>query len=70
MENIKLIQGNCLEELRKMEDNSIDVIITDPPYGILSGSKTIGGSNNAIRVVSIFRKKKQSGKSKTQGGQK
>ena len=28
------------------------------------------GSNNAIRVVSIFRKKKQSGKSKTQGGQK
>ena len=45
MENIKLIQGDCLSVLKNMEDNSIDVIITDPPYGILKGSKTIGGSN-------------------------
>jgi site-specific DNA-methyltransferase (adenine-specific) len=29
-----LIRGNCLEEMKKMEDKSVDCIITDPPYGI------------------------------------
>ena len=29
-----IIHGEALEELKKMEDNSIDTIITDPPYGI------------------------------------
>ena len=28
----KLHQGNCLEYLREMESESVDVIITDPPY--------------------------------------
>ena len=28
----KLIQGNSLEELKKLEENSIDSIVTDPPY--------------------------------------
>ena len=41
----KLLQGDCLERMKQMEDNSVDVIVTDPPYGILGGSKTIGGSN-------------------------
>lgn len=30
----KIIHGDCLEEMRKMADNSIDCIVTDPPYGI------------------------------------
>lgn len=30
--NKQLIVGNCLEELDKIEENSIDAIITDPPY--------------------------------------
>jgi len=30
----KLIQGDCLEELKKLEDNSVDSIVSDPPYGI------------------------------------
>ncbi len=42
---MKLLRGDCLEKMKQMEDNSIDVIVTDPPYGILGGSKTIGGSN-------------------------
>lgn len=29
---IKLIEGNCLEELKKMPNESIDCIITSPPY--------------------------------------
>ena len=33
MEN-KVIQGDCLEELKNLEDNSVDAIVTDPPYGL------------------------------------
>ena len=40
----KLLKGDCLEIMKEIPDKSIDVIITDPPYGILGGSKTIGGS--------------------------
>lgn len=30
----KIIQGDCLEELKKLEDNSVDAVVTDPPYGL------------------------------------
>jgi len=30
----KLIHNDCLEEVKKLDNNSIDCIITDPPYGI------------------------------------
>jgi len=30
----KLILGDCLEALKKMKDNSIDAVVTDPPYGL------------------------------------
>lgn len=29
-----IIHGDCLEELKKLPDNSIDAIVTDPPYGL------------------------------------
>lgn len=29
-----LLLGNCLEQLRTLDDNSIDSIVTDPPYGL------------------------------------
>lgn len=31
---LNLIQGDCLEVLKQLPDNSIDVVITDPPYGV------------------------------------
>ena len=31
---MKLIQGDCLIEMQKLEDNSVDSIVVDPPYGI------------------------------------
>ena len=34
MDNIKLINNDCLEELKKMSDNSVNLIITSPPYNI------------------------------------
>jgi DNA modification methylase len=32
--SIQLILGDCLEEMKNMPDKSIDLILTDPPYGI------------------------------------
>jgi len=34
MATTKLILGDCLEHLKEIPDNSIDCILTDPPYGI------------------------------------
>jgi len=33
MATSKTINGDCLEELKKLDDNSIDLLCTDPPYG-------------------------------------
>lgn len=30
----QIIQGDCLDVLRKLPDNSIDSVVTDPPYGL------------------------------------
>ena len=34
LDNILLIQDDCLEELPKLSGKSIDAVITDTPYGI------------------------------------
>ena len=31
--NIQLYQGDCLERMKEIPDESIDLVITDPPYG-------------------------------------
>ena len=31
---MKLILGDCLEEMKNLPDNSVDSIVTDPPYGL------------------------------------
>lgn len=32
METNKIYQGDCLELMKQIEDNSIDLVVTDPPY--------------------------------------
>ena len=39
MELNKIFLGDCLEILRQLPDNSVDAIITDPPYA--SGGRSI-----------------------------
>lgn len=34
MTSFNLLQGDALEKLKELEDNSIDSIVTDPPYGL------------------------------------
>ena len=47
-----IIQGDCIEGMKKLEDGSIDLILTDPPYGTIKGirnspaSKTTGLKEN------------------------
>ena len=31
---MELLLGNCLDRLKDLEDNSVDAIVTDPPYGL------------------------------------
>ena len=34
MKNARILEGNCLDVMREMEDCSVDAIVTDPPYGL------------------------------------
>jgi DNA modification methylase len=47
MEINKIYQGNNLDILKTFEDNSIDSIVTDPPYGL-------GKEPNAVDVLSSW----------------
>ena len=42
MEVNKIYQGDCLEVMKEMAENSVDLILTDPPYGI-GADKGVGG---------------------------
>lgn len=39
MDNAVLLQGDCLEVLKELPDNSVDSLVTDPPAGISFMSK-------------------------------
>ena len=39
----KIYCMDCLEGMKQIPDKSIDLILTDPPYGILNGISTLGG---------------------------
>ena len=34
MSEVQLLQGDCLDQLKTLDNNSIDSIVTDPPYGL------------------------------------
>ena len=36
---IDLRLGDCLEVMKTIEDNSIDCVVTDPPYSDITGGK-------------------------------
>lgn len=38
-ENYHLINGDCMEFMKTIKDNSIDLIITDVPYKVISGGR-------------------------------
>ncbi|MGO8269228.1 site-specific DNA-methyltransferase [Rhizobium ruizarguesonis] len=44
---ITLKPGDCRERLRSIPDNSIDAVVTDPPYALVSIVKRFGAENAA-----------------------
>lgn len=44
-ENIWLMQGDCLERMKEIPDGSVDMILTDIPYG------AVNRDSNGIRVL-------------------
>lgn len=57
-DNIKLIHGNCLTESDVIESGSVDLILTDPPYGNMDtdGGRKLGinGWDSAISPAELF----------------
>lgn len=47
--NFKLYHGDCLEVLKKMPEESIDMIFADPPYHLSNGGFTV----HAGKMVSV-----------------
>jgi DNA modification methylase len=45
--NIDLRQGDCLEVLKTIPDNSVDSVVTDPPYHLTSIVKRVGKEGSA-----------------------
>lgn len=48
MQNFKLLCGDCLVEMGKIEDNSIDLICTDLPYGTTDRKGVEGKGTNRL----------------------
>ncbi len=46
----KIYCMDCLEGLKKLPDNSIDLVITDPPYGI-NADKGVGGFGSSPKTA-------------------
>ena len=36
-----ILQGNCMDRLKEIEDNSIDAIFADPPYFLSNGGISV-----------------------------
>lgn len=46
-DNYSLLLGDNIQLMKTIEDNSIDSVVTDPPYGLTSIVKRFGKSNSA-----------------------
>lgn len=51
----KIIQGDCLEIMKSIPDQSIDLVLTDPPYKLSQEYGTAIESDNLIAVASILK---------------
>ena len=49
MSEVKLYKGDCLVNLENIKDNSIDLIVTDPPYLI----DTVGGQGSVNSILKL-----------------
>ena len=50
METVTLWHGDCLELMKNIPDGSVDLVLTDPPYGTMAGEKRSGRLREHNRV--------------------
>tara|TARA_R110000744_G_scaffold324163_1_gene430016 strand:- start:9 stop:674 length:666 start_codon:yes stop_codon:yes gene_type:complete len=48
---MKLYKGDCLEEMKKIKSNSVDCLITDPPYTVITGGKNNGRNHKRPKGI-------------------
>jgi len=48
---MQLILGDCLEEMQNIPDKSVDLVLTDPPYGIDIGNQSQGKGGGVARKI-------------------
>ena len=58
---IKLIHGNAYDLIKEIEDNSVDLILTDPPYDRQDYMKTLTGVQKEIMAKEFARVLKRTG---------
>ncbi|MFZ4608084.1 MAG: site-specific DNA-methyltransferase, partial [Caulobacter sp.] len=46
-----IIQGDCIEQLRKLPDKSVDLVFADPPYNLQLGGDLLRPDNSKVDAV-------------------
>jgi hypothetical protein len=66
---VSLIHGDCLEELKRLPENSVDAVVTDPPYGLsFMGRRWDYGVPSVAAWQEVFRVLKPGGHVLSFGG--
>jgi DNA modification methylase len=58
-QRIKIIQGNCVDKIKELEDNSIDCVVSSPPYFGLRdyGNDEQFGLEKTIKIIYLIQLK-------------
>ena len=51
---INLMQGDCLELMKTIPDGSVDLVLTDPPYGTVNGAGLDGWKNQTTEWDNVI----------------
>ena len=54
----KIINGNCLDVLKEQPDNSVDLVVTDPPYGYSFMGKDWDTFNEVVEPQGAYQNEK------------
>ena len=46
-----ILNGDCLEELKKLPDRSVDLVFADPPYNLQLGGDLLRPDNSKVDAV-------------------
>ena len=51
----KIINGDCLKELKKIPDKTFDLVFADPPYNMQIGEKLTRPDSSKVNGVKDFK---------------